>query len=698
MKKNFKILKLLTLLIIFVCSICVVSGVGAQATYNYSYAQEIQTAGVAGQHLTGSAQKLYEYLNPQLKQVASGTKQEAKVVIDSETFSAWGVKTQWTGTELDKTIISINDVAKPFLDQFEISNVIYALLHDMPFEMYWYDKTKGVLESAQGTPQSTTVEVVAFTMLFSVCQEYQANGYSTNNPIVDTTKTQTALTALNNAKQIVETYKDLSDYQKINAYKNQICSLVTYNTLAAENLTMPYGNPWQVVYVFDNDSATNVVCEGYAKAFKLLCDLSTFSSQHIKCYTVTGNMIGGTGAGAHMWNIITMDDEQYYLVDITNSEESTVGRNGELFLAGTTTGSIVDGYTINSTTFAYDSYTLNFWGQSQQSILNLNTHQYNVNHPTIIIENQDIIYDGQMVSAVMAGEPFGDLEFSFDGTLYNENLYSWSCEWFTDSNNHCGFKLSQAPTDVGYYWLKVIATNNIDSTIVYVHTQQFQIKQKTLVIQGATANNKVYNANKVVTIIELNLQGVVSGDSVSVQSAKAEVTDSVVGTYSTINVSNIVLTGTDKNNYIIHPATNVNLSTSINITEAEPTCDETFTSIEQEGKTLSVVDLIVRATGVNGETITGDFVWVDQSGNIINAAETEVIKDAKYYYKFIPSNSNYCATLQEIVLWDSLANQSNKNSLLSPENLPKTIEYATYILVAVVIVGSIIFVTKKKNV
>ena len=70
-------------------------------------------------------QKLYEYLNPQLKQVASGTKQEAKVVIDSETFSAWGVKTQWTGTELDKTIISINDVAKPFLDQFEISNVIY---------------------------------------------------------------------------------------------------------------------------------------------------------------------------------------------------------------------------------------------------------------------------------------------------------------------------------------------------------------------------------------------------------------------------------------------------------------------------------------------------------------------------------------------------------------------------------------------
>ena len=53
-----------------------------------------------------------------------------------------------------------------------------------------------------------------------------------------------------------------------------------------------YGDPWQLVYVFDGDPSTNVVCEGYAKAFQYLCDLTRFDGD-VTCRTVSGTMNGG---------------------------------------------------------------------------------------------------------------------------------------------------------------------------------------------------------------------------------------------------------------------------------------------------------------------------------------------------------------------------------------------------------------------
>ena len=85
------------------------------------------------------------------------------------------------------------------------------------------------------------------------------------------------------------------------------------------------------------DESTNVVCEGYSKAFQYLCDLSD-----ITCYTVTGDMDGGTGAGAHMWNIVEQDG-RYYIADITNSDTDSAGENGELFLNTPVKGSVSKG-------------------------------------------------------------------------------------------------------------------------------------------------------------------------------------------------------------------------------------------------------------------------------------------------------------------------------------------------------------------
>ena len=83
--------------------------------------------------------------------------------------------------------------------------------------------------------------------------------------------------------------------------------------------------------VFDGDPATNVVCEGYAKAFQYLCDLSEFKGD-IVCRTVTGSMNGGD----HMWNVVQMEDGKNYMVDVTNCDSGTIGAPDKLLLAGGT--------------------------------------------------------------------------------------------------------------------------------------------------------------------------------------------------------------------------------------------------------------------------------------------------------------------------------------------------------------------------
>ena len=138
---------------------------------------------------------------------------------------------------------------------------------------------------------------------------------------------------MNTAKSIVSTHKSESDYNKLLSYKDEICSLVSYNSAAADDDDMPYGNPWQLIWVFDGDESTEVVCEGYSKAFKYLCDLSSFRSS-VSCNIATGYMQGGTGAGPHMWNLVAMSDGNNYLVDVTNCDQGTIGYPDKLFMAG----------------------------------------------------------------------------------------------------------------------------------------------------------------------------------------------------------------------------------------------------------------------------------------------------------------------------------------------------------------------------
>lgn len=268
----------------------------------------------AGSQLTGDAKGLYDLLAPVMKEIASGERTSTVITIGKKINTTEG----WKTPELEYTFEgSIVDAINPLVD---------ALLADMPYEMYWFGKTQGVGLShyANGT------KTLYVTLSFAVAGNYGAN-YSVTSP-----QPQKISTAVANASALVEKHEKKSDLDKLKAYRDEICSLVTYDDdAAAGGYFASNDDPWQLVSVFDGDSTTNVVCEGYSKAFQYLCDQSEFEGE-VQCYCVSGQMVDSYGAGGgHMWNIVTLE-ENNYLVDVTNSDTGSIG-GGEiqpLFLAG----------------------------------------------------------------------------------------------------------------------------------------------------------------------------------------------------------------------------------------------------------------------------------------------------------------------------------------------------------------------------
>jgi hypothetical protein len=216
-----------------------------------------------------------------------------------------------------------------------IDKIVRYLLVDCPYEMYWYDKVNGcqytykyTVDYAEDGTQSVTV--YGLTVSFAVAQDYAGKRNYTTNP--DKIRAAAAVTAY--AKEIVKANRDKCDCEKLLAYKEAVCSLVSYAADAASgNYAGGYGAPWQMIYVFDCDPATNVVCEGYAKAFQYLCDMTEFADANFVCRIVEGTLNDGNGSQTHMWNSVTLHG-QNYLVDLTNCDSGTIGENGELFLAG----------------------------------------------------------------------------------------------------------------------------------------------------------------------------------------------------------------------------------------------------------------------------------------------------------------------------------------------------------------------------
>lgn len=289
--------------------------------------------------LSPRSKRLYEYLKTRITEIADGKRTSSQFII-TDPEGDLGYAYSYTAEDLGvSTLISDNALTTDANNAFLAAvardmgyvHTMDALFYDTPYELYWYQREIGfnVWIYCRTDGQSVWLSQINFEL--QVASPY---GSGTD---VDTSVTGKPAEAARNAQAIVARHAAEDDRTKLESYKDEICALNTYNEDARDNgIQNNVVEPWQLIYVFDGDSSTNVVCEGYTKAFQYLCDLSTFE-EDVDCYHVSGdmkiNVLPDLPSG-HAWNLVRINSVSY-LVDITNSEPGTIGEHGQLFMQAT---------------------------------------------------------------------------------------------------------------------------------------------------------------------------------------------------------------------------------------------------------------------------------------------------------------------------------------------------------------------------
>ena len=295
-------------------------------------------------------------LKDKIKEVAAGNLASTQFRFTNEwtkTKAEWGI----TGEVISGGALT-QQASEAIRAKLGLDALMRKQLLEMPYELYWYNKTKGVSMGYSVKISGENVTVYELTISMNVSQDYAKFVSATSyNPFeADVAKTGAAATAAANALNVVAANTDKSDYGKLTAYLDYIKNAVTYDHNAAGG-GKPYGDPWQLIYVFDGNSTTNVVCEGYAKAFQYLCDL-TFQNQEGRPSSalVSGKMDGGD----HMWNVVAIGGRNY-LVDVTNCDTGSIGAPDQLFLCGAAENEVSKKYTVTlgkTIVYEYDEKTM----------------------------------------------------------------------------------------------------------------------------------------------------------------------------------------------------------------------------------------------------------------------------------------------------------------------------------------------------
>ena len=334
-------------------------------------------------------QGVYDALKAAVNAIATGQSESSVVTLDGE---ALGVRKYWyqdsfttpiydwdTGVWIDSEEVWATTAAY-YEGRCDTSKVIKTLMSDDPFAFYWLNnKAKYNFTTISRPGYETKFEQVNGEYVFWVEAKTDINFiFQVDSLYVGTTTTSlnTAMTSAANrsmqtAHNIVAAAANLSDMEKMTYYMQEIRKLSEYNTPASLEGYVGSSAPWQLIYVFDGDPDTMVVCEGYSKAFKYLCDNTNFADKSTWVYTVGGTMNGG----AHMWNMVR-NASGYHMVDVTNCLTSGA-TDTTLFFSEPISGSMDAGYVFKRAdehivpqdiTYVYDASTKQLYTREELTV------------------------------------------------------------------------------------------------------------------------------------------------------------------------------------------------------------------------------------------------------------------------------------------------------------------------------------------
>lgn len=449
--------------------------------------------GLYAENFTGVNKKTYDFLTDKLNDVATGSESSTKFFIS---FEELGFDDEYFyADELGIPYIYQDGKQYPTLGtaifnaaSCDLSLMLNRLLVDCPYAAYWWDKTNGTgcslsysdfqLGHDNIRDEYFIYMVGGIEYTFPVSVNYaDPNSYDTDYAAYYATKASEITRANNayaNAKSIVNQYKDLSDLEKLYKYRDVICQLTDYNNPAAEG-GIAYGDPWQWVYVFDNNPNTTVVCEGYSKAFKILFDLSEFQDYDLSCILASGTFTGGGTSGAHMWNIVSFGNGMNYLVDVTNSDDNTVGYPNYLFLANYTTHPSTNEYTYKcafySMTYLYATKTTSTYSTDTLSITS-----------AMLLEAPDITFDATCASVTLSWDAVSGVSY-YD--VFRKDEYSmWDLIGYT---NVPSFVDDDVSAGKKYYYCIRCTNDSLEYMNPWDYTQSISTTEHVIAYHSAKA-------------------------------------------------------------------------------------------------------------------------------------------------------------------------------------------------------------------
>ena len=327
----------------------------------------------AGDKLTGLNKKIYDKAKIAIGEVANGERESTQI---SVSFDELGCGGMYSAADLGVAELLVGDdfsqADKDALDNYsgmanlDLSAVSAALRADCPYERYWMGLStslSGFSYTASNTGDGWKIGYQGELIYgISVSSDYAGASDFT----VNTSKTGAVKSAINTINTILDNALSRNDEGKISYFCEKICELNSYNnevlSWTPQQTIDNYGDPWQLVYVFDGDPNTKTVCEGYSKAFMFLCNKTFFSSSAINCYVVTGDLDGE----GHMWNILHWRDNKNYMVDVTNCDSL---ESNDLLKATPVSGTYDSGYYFrsgdNQYLYVYDEDTKNTYSENE---------------------------------------------------------------------------------------------------------------------------------------------------------------------------------------------------------------------------------------------------------------------------------------------------------------------------------------------
>ncbi len=157
-----------------------------------------------------------------------------------------------------------------------------------------------------------------------ISADWDGNDTTDRSLTEDIATVKTSVTALASAARNASS----SRYGQLQYINEQLCTYNDYHSQAAAG-NYPLRYPWTPLSALDQWATQNdgngslkPVCEGYARALKLVCD-----ELDIPCVLVSG--VGNNEN--HMWNYVQMENGVWYAMDVTWNDTA---RTDKYFLAG----------------------------------------------------------------------------------------------------------------------------------------------------------------------------------------------------------------------------------------------------------------------------------------------------------------------------------------------------------------------------